>query len=151
MLLNTCCFLGHRRITETAELREVLTNTIENLITIKNVNTFLFGSKSHFDKLCLELVSALKHKHPHIKRVYVRAEYPIINEDYESYLLKYYDETYYPPDILGAGKAVYIKRNYEMIDKSQFCIVHYIEDSYKSGTKIALSYAIKRNKEIYYV
>lgn len=149
---TTCSFIGHRRIKETEELKENLYREIENLIVNKNVDTFLFGSKSQFDSLCLDIVTEIKEKHPHIKRIYVRGEYPIIDEKYTKYLLRFYDDTYYPESIINSGKAVYIKRNYEMIDKSRFCIFYYDElynpSNRKSGTKIALDYAIKRNREI---
>ena len=138
---NTCCFIGHRKIIETEKLKSSLCEVIEKLIKEKNINTFLFGSKSRFNDLCYELVTQAKEKYPHIKRVYVRAEYPNINDDYADYILKSYEETYFSEKIIGAGKAVYIKRNYEMIKNSRFCIFYYDESSQpttrKSGTKIA--------------
>ena len=63
-----------------------------------------------------------------------------------------YEDTYYPEHIIGSGRAAYVERNYEMIDKSKFCIVYYDEPNApttrKSGTKIALDYAIKHKKEV---
>ena len=120
MCKNTCCFIGHRTINETKELKLKLYEIIEKLIIDKNVDTFLFGSKSRFNDLCLEVVSSLKEKHPLIKRVFVRAEYPFINDDYKKYMLQSYEHTYYPNTIKGAGKAVYIKRNFEMIKSSYY-------------------------------
>ena len=152
MKSNTCCFFGHRTINETEELKSKLKEIIEKLITEENVDTFLFGSKSRFNSLCLELVTEIKEKYPHIKRIYVRAEYPHISEEYKEYLLQNYEDTYFPKCVLGSGKATYIKRNYEMINKSCFCIVYYDEQNApttrKSGTKIALDYAVKQKKEI---
>ena len=149
---NTCCFFGHRTINDTDELRTKITEAIERLITDENVDTFLFGSKSEFDRLCLELVSKLKEKYPHVKRIYVRAEFPFINDDYLNYLLKSYDDTYYPEKLHGAGRAAYVERNYEMINNSKYCIVYYDEPNApttrKSGTKIALDYALKKGREI---
>ncbi|MBQ9977262.1 MAG: DUF1273 family protein [Clostridia bacterium] len=150
--MKTACFFGHRKINETEELRLKLYKIIENLIINENVDTFLFGSKSSFDDLCLETVTKIKEKYPNIKRIYVRAEYENISEHYENYLLKSYEETYYPEKIKNSGKAVYIERNFAMIDKSQICIVYYDEQyapkNRKSGTKIALDYAIKQGKQI---
>ena len=152
MKTNTCCFFGHRTINETEELKSKLCETIEKLIVEENVDTFFFGSKSRFNSLCLEVVTKIKENHPHIKRIYVRAEYPDINEQYTSYLLENYEDTYYPEHIIGSGRVSYIKRNYEMINKSYFCIVYYDEQNApttrKSGTKIALDYAIKKKKHI---
>lgn len=147
-----CCFIGHRTINETEELKERLCEIIEKLIVDENVDTFLFGSKSRFNSLCHELVTEIKEKYPHIKRTYVRAEYLNIDDSYKDYLLQHYEDTYYPERIIGAGKAVYVERNCEMIDKSHFCIVYYNEQNApttrKSGTKIAVDYAVKQGKRI---
>ena len=150
MCKNTCCFFGHRTINETEGLRTKLIEIIEKLIKDEKVDTFLFGSKSRFNSLCFEIVTEIKEKYPHIKRVYVRAEYPYISEQYKNYLLEKYEDTYYPEKIINSGKASYIKRNYEMIDNSHFCVVYYDEQrtltTCKSGTKIAMDYAIKQCK-----
>ena len=149
---NTCCFLGHREINITDELKENLRVVIEHLITEESIDIFLFGSKSRFDSLCQETVTELKEKYPHIKRIYVRAEYPDINEQYTNYLLESYEDTYYPEHIRSSGRAAYVERNYEMINKSHYCIVYYDEQSApttrKSGTKIAYDYAVSEKKEI---
>lgn len=147
-----CSFFGHRIINETEELKIRLFKTIERLITEENVDTFLFGSKSRFNDLCHEIVSQIKEEYPYIKRIYVRAEYPVISDSYQEYLLKSYEDTYYPESIIGSGRAVYVERNCEMINKSQFCIFYYNEDyipaTRKSGTRIALDYALKQNKKV---
>lgn len=149
---NTCCFFGHRTINESEELKIKLFHAIENLITNANVDTFLFGSKSQFDRFSYDVVTAIKEKYPHIRRIYVRAEFPIITEQYNAYLLSKYENTYYPEKILRSGRAAYIERNFEMIDNSNYCIVYYEElrasARSKSGTRIALDYAIKHKKEI---
>ena len=128
--LYSCCFFGHRKITETDNLKKLIYTTVKHLIVNRNVNTFLFGSKSDFDDLCHKIVTELKVIYPHIKRIYVRAEFPYIDDDYKEYLLKSYEFTYYPSKIIGAGKAAYIERNYEMIDNSNFCVVYY-DETYK--------------------
>ena len=152
VLENTCCFIGHREINVTDELKEKLCVVIERLITEESIDTFLFGSKSQFDDLCYDIVTEIKKKYSHIKRIFVRAKYPYIDESYEAYLLESYEDTYFPKSLLGAGKASYVKRNCEMIDNSRFCIVYYKEDytpkSRKSGTKIAFTYAEKKKKNI---
>lgn len=151
-IIHTCCFIGHRAVFETEQLKTELCEIIEKLIVNENVDTFLFGSKSRFNSLCLELVTEIKEKYPHIKRVYVRAEYPYISEHYKNYLLENYEDSYYPEKIVGVGRAVYVERNYEMIDNSHFCIFYYDEEIApiirKSGTKIALNYAVKQGKYI---
>lgn len=152
METNTCCFIGHRTINETQALRAKLTGIVEKLITENTVDTFLFGSKSRFNDLCYELVTELKGKYSHIKRVYVRAEFPDISLSYEEYLLQRYEQTYYPEKVIEAGRAAYVERNREMIEKSKFCVIYYEEGKIpvtrKSGAETALQYAIKRRKAI---
>lgn len=161
---NTCCFFGHRKIEVTDELINRLKEVVGDLIIEKKVDTFLFGSKSQFDKLCLQVVTELKKKYPHIRRSYVRAEFPYIDEDYTAYLLKRYDHTYYPERMINAGKAAYVERNYEMIDSSNYCVIYYDENykqprrknsrldlfdyQPKSGTAVAYDYAVKKGKSI---
>lgn len=150
--MAACTFFGHREINVTEGLSKRVYEAVERLITEEKVDTFLFGSKSRFNDLCLETMTKLKEKYPHIKRVYVRAEYQYISDQYRNYLLESYEDTYYPKSVEGAGRAVYVKRNCEMIDRSRFCVVYYNENdaptTRKSGTKIALHYAKSLNKEI---
>lgn len=87
-----------------------------------------------------------------------------IDEDYTNYLLEMYEGTYFPEKIRKSGKASYVERNREMIDKSKFCVVYY-DESYlpprirnsrrgltdyqpKSGTKLAYDYAVKKELTI---
>ena len=149
---KTCCFIGHRNVAITNGLQRTLKELIEKLIVQENVETFLFGSKSNFDDLCLLLVSTMKEFYPHIKRIYVRSVYPELSESYLQYLLTLYDETYMPKQAENAGRASYVRRNQEMIDRSDF-IVFYYDERYapkpvrQSGTKRAYEYAVRKNKE----
>ncbi len=152
---KTCCFFGHREIEHKGALTNRLYGIIEDLITERGFDTFLFGSKSEFDALALDTVTRLKEKYPYIKRIYVRAEYPDIDNSYRAYLLNSYEGTYFPEHIKAAGRAVYVERNYEMIDESCVCVVCFNEGyasrgkkSSKSGTALAYKYAKKKELEI---
>ena len=164
MKTKKCCVFGHRKVTEKEAVTKQLEELLEHLIVQENVETFFVGSKSEFDDLCREVLAVKKEQYPHIKRIYVRAEYPDINEDYEKYLLKSCEKTYFPKKARNAGKAVYVERNYEMIDQSDICIVYWKNDYLppnrtnhkrdvfryqpKSGTKVAYDYAVRKNKLI---
>ena len=131
-------------------LIERVRESVEDLIVNSGVDTFLFGSKSEFDELCRAVVGNMRSTYPHISRIYVRAEFPFINEGYKRYLNGLYEDTYYPEKIRGAAKSVYIQRNREMIDKSAYCII-YCNKSYQervSGTEMAYRYAMKRGRKI---
>ena len=156
-------FIGHRDIRFGDDLPLRLKELVLTLIDDRGADTFLFGSRSDFNSLCLEVVTELQKERPQIRRVYVRAEYPYISKDYEDYLLGSYDATYIPENVVDAGKAAYVERNYHMIDKADLCIFYYDEnykpplkpatrgritrDQPKSGTKVAYEYAIKQQKE----
>lgn len=162
---NICCVFGHRKIDITNNLRIKLYNIIEELIVENKVDTFLLGSKSQFDDLCHQTISELKAFYPHIRRIYVRAQFPYINDNYMQFLLQNYEDTYYPESIIKAGRLAYVERNYEMINRSKYCIV-YFDENYvpttgrrkqsseltnsipESGTKIAFDYALKKGKII---
>ncbi len=73
-------------IDKTPERIDSLAREIEVLIAEKDVNIFYFGSKSEFDDLCHKVVTVLKEKYPHIKRVYVRSVFPYIPDWYEDSL-----------------------------------------------------------------
>ena len=77
-------------------MKNKLYESIENLIVNENVDTFLFGSKSQFDDLCHKVVTELKEKYPHIKRIYVRSAFQHIPDWYEDSLLNHYEGTYFP-------------------------------------------------------
>lgn len=159
------CFIGHRTITNEDQLIPRLKETILNLIEI-GADTFLFGSKSKFDDICLEIVSHFKKNYPNIKRVYVRSSYPIIDISYEEYLLEFYDETYFPKEVENAGRCSYIKRNQNMIDVAYICVFYYNSEymppvkkakkhssllptqERKSGTALAFNYAKQKRKQI---
>ncbi len=162
--MATCCFFGHRKIEVTEELKQGLRNIIEDLITEEKVDTFLFGSKSEFDSLCHQIVTEVKKEYPNIKRIYFSVYPPSVYDQLPSGIPVSYEETYHPAGIGNAGKATYVKRNYEMIDHSDICIVYYNENyevpkgkrkniylpetERKSGTKVAFDYAGKRQKSI---
>lgn len=98
-------FIGHRKIQASQEFFCRLKKFIFCIANDMNVDTFLFGSKSNFNDLCLQAVTEIKRTKNDIQRVYVRAEYPNISTEYEKYLLTVYDATYMPQNLLNAGKT----------------------------------------------
>lgn len=115
-------FIGHRKLQADGNFRARLKELVLSLVADRGADVFLFGSKSEFDDLCLEVVSEIKKERPDIKRIYVRAEYPYIDKDYEDCLLGIYDATYIPENVIEAGKAAYVERNRHMIDRADLCV-----------------------------
>ncbi len=125
MKRKTACFLGDRGIKITPQLRKEIRATAERLIVQEGVRIFLFGDKSPFNDLCVETVTEFKQRYPTIKRVYVRADYPVITKLYEEYILETYDETYMPEGIKESSPKRYAERNDKMIEESDFAIVYH--------------------------
>ena len=172
------CFIGHRNVPDTQELRERIQKTVEELIRNENVTFFLFGSKSEFDSICHKVVSALQEDYPNIQRIAYTCRHETAptkeeknaNEQVWSNLLKQpvhikdYDAEYEHPTKYTSGRANYVERNQAMINDSDFCIF-YFDETYlplrrknrksdltdyqpKSGTGIAYKYAVQKKKQI---
>ena len=139
---------------------------------------FLFGSRSSFNSMCHQIITDLKEKYPHIKRVSYtcKSETCVLEkeknkwEELYSTILKKdisllcFEEEVEHKNKYTANKASYIERNQSMIDSSDFCIF-YCEENYlpeirkfsknsagfyqpNSGTKLALNYAKRKKKNI---
>ena len=94
----------------------------------------------------------------------MRSAFQHIPDWYEDSLLQHYEGTYFPEYMEKAGKASYVERNQEMINKSDFCVIYYDENylpprrrnskrdltDYQpnSGTAVAYNYAVRKGKEI---
>lgn len=157
-------FIGHRNAPET--IKERLAEVVKTLIEKEYADTFLFGSRSAFNSMCYEIVSDFKKAYPHIRRVYVRGEYDY-PDIYVDYLLKYYEETFFPDRVRGAGVLSYVVRNQILVNMCDV-LVAYCDFGYeppaqkdyvgiapvcivrkkKSGTIMAMSYAQQKKKTI---
>ena len=145
-------FIGHRSIKNIESVKERLTECLNALIG-EGVDTFLFGSVGDFNWLCYEVVSELKERYQHIRRVYVRAEYDVVSEDYVEYLYSHYEDSFFPGKVLKAGARSYVVRNQVMIEKCDVlvtnCDVNYkAPRNTKSGTIMAVAYAMRKKKRV---
>lgn len=135
------CFIGHRKIDNAEQLKMQLTNIVSSLI-LSGADTFIFGSKSDFNSLCWDVVTACKVQFPSIKRISYNAPHEMAftskeeREHYElilSQLLKYevhcadYEQSVDCEKSYNANKNAYIMRNQEMIDCCDICVFYYNE------------------------
>ena len=174
MQVKTCCFIGHRKVSNRNVVYNRVKKTIENLIVNENVRVFHFGSRSEFDDICHEIVTDFQKIYPDIERINFnrKSEYVVKKDEkerleeqwskllHQDVSLKDYDGEKMSERVACAGRASYVERNKEMIDDSDYCVFYYKEDykpdvskslyksSGKSGTKIAFEYATVKNKEI---
>lgn len=158
----SCCFIGHRNIEVTDTLTTHVRTVVLDLLN-KGVEIFYFGSRSQFNDLCWNIVTDLKTDYPNILRVYIRAEYQYVDNDYTNYLLQFYEDTFYPSQVEGSGKIAYVKRNQLMIGASDYCLFYYNPNytlpmrkskyglppkAVRGGTKLAYDYAVSKSKRI---
>lgn len=173
-----CSFFGHRNIEITEELKQKLTNMVEDLIVNHDVLTFLFGSRSDFDYLGHLVVTELKEKYTEIRRISYtcrsetctleteRKKWEEIYSHFEKrevHLLGV-EEEYEHKTKYTSGRASYVERNQAMINDSDYCIFYYDENYQpemrkyskrsigyyqpKSGTALAYAYAKQKKKLI---
>ena len=163
MSIKSCCFIGHRKINDTPELRERLRGILSELMQNGAVN-FLFGDHSAFNDLCYETVTELKEKYPTIKRINFRCDYEDADDYTMRFLISGYEESICPKGVGVAGRASYVERNQAMIRESDICIFYYGENYMpsrrkssrrslthyqpKSGTELAFRYAKSKGKAI---
>ena len=145
-------FVGHRKIDNWEEVKARLTTCLNALIA-EGADTFLFGSVGDFNLLCYEVVSELREVYPSIRRVYVRADHDIVSDEYIEYLYNRYEDTFFPDEVLNAGAKSYVVRNQVMVKMCDVlvthCDVNYVPPRRtKSGTKMAVSYAMQKKKRI---
>ena len=160
---HSVCFIGHRKINDTPELRERLQNILIDLIENGTVN-FIFGDRSEFNSLCYDLVTELKEIHHEIKRIKYRKDYENAYGDTMQFLISGYEQNICPKGVGNAGRASYVERNEAMIIESDICIFYYDENYMpprrkankrdildyqpKSGTALAYRFAKSKNKKI---
>lgn len=151
--MKTCCVIGHRDFEKTIEIEQLVRKIIIDLIKNDEVTGFLFGSKSKFSDFCYDIITELIATYPKVKRIFIRAEYPVISKDYYNYLKNFYEDTCYYSDKLVNNKFSYVRRNQFMIDKSNVCLFYFNKNyipktKTQSGTRLAYDYAIKKSKSI---
>ena len=162
--MKTCSFFGHRDTPQTEELKEKVRRIVVHLIVEEGVDAFLFGSRSSFDELCHIVVTELKAKYPHIRRIAYLCKHEsgclagagailrlqikdIIGCD--KYVAEY-EEIKKSDRINSAGRASYVERNQWMVDASDF-IIFYLNEKMKrkvNGTKSTYKYAQIKSKNM---
>ena len=145
-MIKNCSVFGHRTIETTSELENRLYLIFEDLIK-NGCKNFYFGGFGMFDELCHKIISNLKEKNNHIKRIFClsdprhlrlnkRPKYLRV-EDYEDFI-------YLELDFDWWYKRIYY-RNCAIIDKSDI-VVFYVEKKENSGAYKTYKYAVKKKK-----
>lgn len=144
---RTCCFTGHRAVTdyESENIIQELYKTIPRLIT-KGIVYFGSGGALGFDMLAAQVVLDLKKYYPQIKLIMV---YPCKNQ---TEFWNEWDKNKYNKIKNECDKYVYIaeeydsmcmhRRNRHLVDNSKYCICYLNKSS--GGTAYTVNYANKQ-------
>ena len=161
--MKACSFFGHRDTPQTEELKAKVREAVERLIVEEGVDTFLFGSRSKFDELCHMVITKLKEKYPHIRRIAYLCNHEtgcLVGAGMElsrkikevtgrEVYVPEYEEIKKSDRVNSARCASYVERNQWMIDDSEFA-VFYINQSQRLnnvGTLRAFQYAKSKRKK----
>lgn len=117
-MTKTCCFFGNSTIWNVKEIADRIRKAIVDVITHKQVDTFLVGIKGEFETLSHKILQEIRLDYPNIKIMLVIA--------YERDLHKcayHFDDFYYPPlaEIGYRGWSI-AKRNEWIIEATDYVI-----------------------------
>ncbi len=138
--MQSCSFIGHRNCPKETQKR--LLDTIEELITNKNVTTFYVGTQGSFDRLVYEVLCELEKKHE--IKVFVVLAYldRHLNNEYCDI-----EKTIFPDELTKTPLRFAIrKRNSFMINNSDY-VICYINTPF-SNALVNIEEAYKKKKEI---
>ena len=135
-----CSLFGHRCIFDSENLKILLYKQIETQIH-NGFNIFYIGSHGEFDKMSLNILSTLK-------KLYSNIEIYIVITSF-SQIKKYcsFKTIFFPIETIYFKNKI-IKSNQYMVDKSNLIICYVDMNKIYSGSKLAIKYAIKKNKKI---
>jgi len=109
---NSACFIGHRKINDTPQIRKYINELLTKLIQ-DGIMNFIFGDHSQFNSLCYDIVTELQKEYPQIKRIHFRKDYEEANDYTMEILLKGFEDSVCPKGMSKAGFASYAERNQE--------------------------------------
>ena len=122
-------------------MEEIIKDLVEN----KGVDTFYSGNMGEFDKLCEKAVRALKREHD-IKLYWVAPYLTSEMNKEKSEIERLYDGIIIPDLGRVHYKASILKRNFWMVDKSEY-VISYVYREFGGAYKTH-KYAEKKGKNI---
>lgn len=138
-IIKSCCFTGHRDISEEKipEIKKGLFTEIDKLYK-EGFTNFITGGAKGFDTVAAQVVLEYKKNHSNVTLTiispFVGFEKEKTNADQYIELAKKY------------SKGCFAKRNREMVDRSQKCIAYLAYSP--SGTSQTVNYANISNVEV---
>ncbi len=151
--MKSVCFMGHRNIKETAELKKALIKQLVKLID-EGATDFYAGGAVGCDMLCESAVIELREQYPHIK---LHLVLPCPAEEQTAKWSENDKREYM--ELLSAADTVEIcsehyydgcmkVRNQRFVELSDVCVCYYNESNKRSGTGQTVRMAERQGKVI---
>lgn len=153
MKVQTCCFTGHRVLSEPAEVIEKrLLDVVEGLIQ-NSCRYFGAGGARGFDALASEAVLRLKEQYPHIHLILVLPfpeQYRQEGNWSPTEISQYHSLQKRASKVVTLAPAyrsgIYYQRNRYLVDHSSVCVAYM--DRLNSGTGYTVNYARKQGTAV---
>ena len=144
----TVTFFGHSTVTDFTDIKELLYQTVKNLIADEDKVTFYLGGYGDFDNIAARVCRELKSEHKQIEVVLVT---PYLTPSQQKKIRemedrRLYDASVYPPLENVPPRLAIIKRNEWMAENADV-IFAYVKYSH-GGAFRAVAYAQKKGKKI---
>lgn len=133
-------FCGHSNVSQQANVRQWLYETVENLITQEAADMFLLGGYGVFDRMAASVVWELKKKYPQVKSVLVL---PYLDRKMDE---SQCDWTVYPGLEKVPRRYAITHRNRYMVNDADV-VIAYVQHSW-GGAAQTLEYAKQKRKRI---
>lgn len=149
MITISCCFTGHRKLTDVSQIKARLKDTIQILIQA-GVTQFLSGGAIGFDTLAACSVLQLKEQYP-----FIRLNFILPCQDQDRYWTEN-DRLVYQSILRQADTVQYLSQSYDagcmhrrnrcLVDRSDICVCYLTQTS--GGTKYTVDYARKKESRL---
>jgi uncharacterized phage-like protein YoqJ len=141
-------FFGHSTVTEVAEVKKLLLEMLNEVISKEDKNTFYLGGYGDFDNIAAEVCREIKSEYKNAETVFVT---PYFNELQQKKIkelekMHLYDSSIYPPIENVPLHLAIIKRNEWMAENADLVIV-YVKYSH-GGAYRAMNYAVRKGKKV---
>ena len=151
--MKTIAFFGHSQILNTNEIRKRILKTLKEVIP-QGYTRLLIGCHGDFDNLALSTCVEFRNNYnQNIKINVVLTNLSYLNKTEFGYSkINFYKEINCDTFFYDIEKLHYKNRiifsNKKMVEDSDLIICYVDNNSYRSGAKKAVQYAIKQNKKI---
>ena len=144
--MKACAFFGHRRYGYEG-CREIIKNSIVDLIENYGVTQFYSGGRGNFDNLCARLVYELKERYPFITNTLVLSYLPTKKDEYG--LPEIYDDSVYFLEKRVPPRFAIVKTNEEMVNRVDFILSGVMWS--RGGAYAACQCAKRKGKKVIFI